>query len=118
MRPIFLLPLLSLLALANPIAEAEAEALAEANPEADPEPISYPEANKLEKRACKNNGCQCAAGSSGIYCWACAGVTRTGDTTAHTGDYRDWVYQCDGTKCCTYGVRNSCKGGKKNPCGG
>ncbi|KAI5801065.1 hypothetical protein FPQ18DRAFT_316946 [Pyronema domesticum] len=114
MRALLILPLFSLLALGNPIAEPEAEALAEADAEA----ISYPEANKLDKRACVNNGCKCAAGSSGLYCWACSGVTTTGDTNAQSGNYRDWVYQCDGTKCCTYGVRNSCRGGQQNPCGG
>lgn len=85
-------------------------------PEAEPEALALPEAEaepvELEKRACTPlTRAQCQASSatkySGVYCAYCFEVLGT-----HWSSHKDWAYQLnknDGS-CCTYGVRNSCKG--------
>jgi len=115
--PLLLLSALSLVAsLPSPDAEAEAEAIA--IPDATVQERAIPDVT-LEKRACETNGCECRKGTpQGRYCWACSAVTKAGDTSVHTGSVTGWVFECNPSGgCCAYGTRNSCVGGKKNPCG-
>ena len=73
----------------------------------------------LEKRACKYNGCKCTPGTNpGVYCWGCSQVTNWGNLGAFPSSPTGWVFQCARSgNCCAYGLRDSCAGGKANPCG-
>lgn len=72
----------------------------------------------LEKRACVTQGCTCKKGTAqGRYCYMCDAVLTCGSEVGGAS-CMDSVFECnpDGG-CCNYGLRNSCKGGKKDPCG-
>ena len=126
-EPLFVLAL-ALFASAAPAPEAEANAVAAADAEAhahavaeadDSGLVSKRDGSVLEKRACKYNGCKCTPGTNpGVYCWGCSQVINWGNVGAFSSSPTGWVFQCARSgNCCAYGPRDSCAGGKANPCG-
>lgn len=108
-EPLFVLAL-ALLVSAVPAPEAKAD---------DGGLVSKRDGPALVKRDCKNNRCKCEPGTTpGVYCWACAQLIDSGDSTV-LGDVTGWVYQCnEAGGCCAYGPRDSCANVAANPCGG
>ncbi|KAF3913531.1 hypothetical protein ABW20_dc0102387 [Dactylellina cionopaga] len=90
---------------------ALAAAVPEPNSEATIENLS---SNVFDKRACVSNGCKCNAGTKGgVYCGWCGAVTNSGNG----GSWSD-AFQCNGSKCCRYGPRDSCRDSTHySPCG-
>jgi hypothetical protein len=115
---LFAMSLLAPLCAGHPSPDADANAIADPG-SADAFGLLEARDGVLEKRACMYNGCQCRSGmKQGQYCYGCNVVPNVGDTNAWNTPYNGWVFECSPSgKCCTYGPRTSCKGGKKSPCG-
>ncbi|KAF8537838.1 hypothetical protein BDD12DRAFT_845108 [Trichophaea hybrida] len=113
------LPIQLLFLAAVTFLEVSAVPAAEADADAAATLVRREPDKTIKKRACVTNGCTCRVGTSpGLYCWECTAVTYGGDSSVHSGNVKDWVFQCNSNGgCCAYGVRDSCKNLGTNPCG-